>query len=87
MQNFIFVINKKVSKFVYEIISRNYFTIYNKLEVFGPNHDLITNIKINKIFDLESGQYVKKINKPMRRYKIELDCSNLNVGDIGRIFK
>ena len=87
LQNFVFIIKKKISKFIYEIISKNYFTINDKLEVFGPKHDLITNIRIKKIFDLCDQQYVKKINKPMRQYKIELDCNKLSTGDIGRIFK
>lgn len=87
LQNFVFIIKKKISKLVYEIISKNYLNINNKLEVFGSSHDLITNIKIKKIFDVDNQQYVEIINKPMRLYRIELDCQNLKAGDFGRVFK
>jgi hypothetical protein len=86
LQNFVFIIKKKISKFVYEIISKNYLNVNNKLEVFGSSHDLITNIKIKKIFDVKNQQYVEIINKPMRLYRIELDCQNLKAGDFGRVF-
>ncbi|MCQ3908776.1 MAG: hypothetical protein MJ200_04540 [Mycoplasmoidaceae bacterium] len=85
-QNFAFIITK-VIKGGYEIISKNFFTCKNKFEVFGKNHDLITNIKLTKLFDVKANCEVDCVNKPMYRYVIKTTSRGLEVGDIGRITK
>ncbi|XQP55357.1 MAG: U32 family peptidase [Mycoplasmoidaceae bacterium] len=83
-QNFAFIITK-VIKGGYEIISKNFFTCKDKFEVFGKNHDLITNIKLTKLFDVKANCEVDRVNRPMYRYVIKTSTKGLQVGDIGRI--
>ncbi|MCQ2748190.1 MAG: U32 family peptidase C-terminal domain-containing protein [Mycoplasmoidaceae bacterium] len=85
-QNFAFIIDKKVEG-GYQIISKNFFTCDDTFEVFGKNHDLITDIKIKKIIDVETNSETDRVNKPMYKYIISTTTPNLEPGDIGRISK
>lgn len=82
-QNFAFIVEKKV-KGGYEVISKNFFTCKDRFEVFGKNHDLITNIKLTGLYDLKDQCEVDRVNKPMYHYIIKTKAK-LDVGDIGRI--
>ena len=50
------------------IEQRNYFKVGDKIEIFGPNHDII-NYKINKIFD-ENNQLIDIVNHPKQVVKL-----------------
>ncbi|MBQ0045831.1 MAG: U32 family peptidase [Mycoplasma sp.] len=84
-QNFAFIVDKKV-KGGYDIISKNFFTCNNTFEVFGKNHDLISNIKIISLYDVKEKMAVDRVNKPMYHYIIKTKAK-LDIGDIGRITK
>lgn len=84
-QNFAFIVNEKVAD-GYIVTSKNFFTCNDTFEVFGKNHDLISNIKITKLFDMKTQAEVDRVNKPMYKYKIQTNAK-LDIGDIGRISK
>ncbi len=84
-QNFAFIVNEKVED-GYIVTSKNFFTCNDTFEVFGKNHDLITGIKITKLFDMKDQVEVDRVNKPMYKYKIQTN-TKLDIGDIGRISK
>ncbi len=82
-QNFAFIVDKKVTG-GYEITSKNFFTCDDTFEVFGKDHDLITDIKITSLFDVKADCVVDRVNKPMYKYIIKTKAK-LDIGDIGRI--
>ncbi|XQP55596.1 MAG: peptidase U32 family protein [Mycoplasmoidaceae bacterium] len=82
-QNFAFIVEEKTND-GYIITSKNFFTCNDTFEVFGKNHDLITNIKITKLFDVKDNAEVDRVNKPMYKYRITT-TAQLDIGDIGRI--
>lgn len=82
-QNFAFIVEEKTND-GYIITSKNFFTCNDTFEVFGKNHDLITNIKITKLFDVKDNVEVDRVNKPMYKYRITT-TAQLDIGDIGRI--
>jgi hypothetical protein len=77
---------KKVSKYEYEVISRNYFTIKNKFNVIAKNINDIETIKIKEAIDIKNGYKFNVINVPMSKLLIKINKDlNLLPGDILRI--
>lgn len=86
-QNFVFIVTKQISKNKYEIISKNYFTIKNEIEILSPNCSL-QKIKLKNIYDIANECNVNIVNKPMFKYIIEpKNHATLKINDLGRIYK
>ena len=74
IQNYVFLINKKIDDKTYEIIVKNHFNINDKIEILSPTYKNI-NIKIQKIIDKNNNE-VSVCPTPMEKMIIVLSKPN-----------
>ena len=82
-QNFVFIINKKIDDYTYEILVKNHFKIDDNFEILRQN-DKNINIKIEKMWDCEKQELFSCIT-PMQVVIIKTNCNELYKKNIGRI--
>ena len=84
-QNFVFIINKKISDYTYEILVKNHFIIDEEFEILRQNNNNI-DIKIEKMWDKDNNELFSCVT-PMQIVFIKTNNDDLFSKNIGRTKK